>query len=58
MQGEIRSRTAEQFAEVERFKTLHAEGQLRSPESVGEFIFHAIGNKKFQNGGFYDIRDL
>lgn len=58
MQGEIRSRTPEQFAEVERFKTLHAEGQLRSPESVAEFIFHAIGNEKFQNGGFYDIRDL
>ncbi len=58
MQDEIRSRTPEQFAEVERFKTFHAEGQLRSPESVADFIFQAVGNEKFQNGGFYDIRDL
>ncbi|MDF7817430.1 SDR family NAD(P)-dependent oxidoreductase [Runella sp. MFBS21] len=58
MQDEIRSRTPEQFAEVERFKALYAEGKLRSPESVATFIDKALGNEKFQNGGFYDIRDL
>ncbi|MFN8347138.1 MAG: SDR family NAD(P)-dependent oxidoreductase [Spirosomataceae bacterium] len=56
MQSSLRSRSAEQFPEVERFRRLYAEGQLRSPRSVAAFLYQAVGNEDFQNGGFYDIR--
>lgn len=40
MQALIRTSTAEQFPEVERFRQLHKEGKLRQPEHVARYLLH------------------
>lgn len=58
MQTNLRTLDSSQFSQVERFQRLFAEGQLRSPASVATFLYQAVGNPQFENGGFYDIRNF
>ncbi|HAK78833.1 MAG TPA: hypothetical protein DCR35_13810 [Runella sp.] len=58
MQTTLRTLDSSQFSQVERFQRLFAEGQLRSPASVATFLYQAVGNPQFENGGFYDIRSF
>lgn len=58
MQTTLRALDNSQFSQVERFQRLFAEGQLRSPASVATFLYQAVGNPQFENGGFYDIRSF
>lgn len=58
MQTTLRTLDSSQFSQVERFQRLFAEGQLRSPASVATFLYRAVGNPQFENGGFYDIRSF
>jgi benzil reductase ((S)-benzoin forming) len=58
MQTTLRTLDSAQFSQVRRFQRLFTEGQLRSPASVAMFLYQAVGNPQFENGGFYDIRNF
>ncbi|KHE68599.1 (S)-benzoin forming benzil reductase [Halobacillus sp. BBL2006] len=59
MQGEIRSSSAEQFAEVDKFKQLKEEGKLRSPEEVAAVLMDLINQPDdIENGKVYKLYDL
>lgn len=57
MQAEIRSMSEAEFPHVERFRSLHADDQLLSPEEAAEAIWRVLDGG-FENGAVLDIRDL
>ncbi|MCP3026802.1 (S)-benzoin forming benzil reductase [Halobacillus sp. A5] len=59
MQGEIRASEESAFADVNKFKKLKEEGQLRSPDTVAEVLLNVISKEKtIENGKVYKLYDL
>ncbi|WP_082234763.1 (S)-benzoin forming benzil reductase [Halobacillus massiliensis] len=59
MQGEIRTSSEEDFAEVENFKKLKEEGKLRSPQTVAQVLMKLLASpEKIQNGHVHKLYDL
>jgi benzil reductase ((S)-benzoin forming) len=59
MQGEIRSSSKESFANVEKFRKLKEEGDLRSPDDVASVLMNLLREpKKIENGKVYKLYDL
>jgi hypothetical protein len=58
MQAEIRSTAASSFPNVERFRQLHADGELADPAEVGARIWAAAMATDWHNGAIIDIRKL
>lgn len=56
MHGEIRQAEASDFPSVERFRDLHADGELGDPVDVARRIRAAVDS--LQNGAVVDLRDL
>ncbi|MEX2279242.1 MAG: SDR family NAD(P)-dependent oxidoreductase [Acidimicrobiia bacterium] len=56
MQGEIRQTDASDFPSVERFRALHADGELGDPVDVARRIRAAVD--ALSNGAVVDLRDL
>jgi benzil reductase ((S)-benzoin forming) len=57
MQAEIRDTSEHDFPNVERFRTLHADGDLRDPEDAARRIW-ALLDEDHENGAVLDVRDL
>lgn len=58
MQKVIRSRTKEQFRDVETFRKYKEDGMLRDPIRVGEVLVNLmINNDKIRNGNIYHVSD-
>lgn len=57
MQAEIRSMSQDQFPNVERFRALHEEGDLVSPEDAADAVWRVL-DSDFDNGAVLDVRDL
>lgn len=55
MQAEIRSSSAHDFPEVERFRSLHAESALRAPDEVARDLWRLLTGD-FENGAVLDLR--
>ncbi|WP_181349285.1 (S)-benzoin forming benzil reductase [Thalassobacillus sp. CUG 92003] len=59
MQGEIRSASKDEFAEVEKFKELKEAGKLESPETVAAVLFDLLQKPdEIENGRVYKLYDL
>lgn len=58
MQAEIRSTEASAFPNVERFRQLHASGELADPGEVGARIWAAALATDWENGAIIDIRKM
>ena len=58
MQGQIREKTAHEFPDVERFRTMKNDGALRDAHDVARDIVSLIGQHRLTNGGNFDIREL
>jgi hypothetical protein len=58
MQAEIRSSDVGDFPEVERFRSMHAEGGLADPTDVGRRIWELASKPTWANGAVLDLRDL
>jgi NAD(P)-dependent dehydrogenase (short-subunit alcohol dehydrogenase family) len=56
MQREIRQTVSSAFPSVERFRQLHAEGELRDPGAVARRVRAVLGG--LENGAVVDLRDL
>jgi len=56
MQARIRSTAPRDFPEVERFRSLHAEGALRAPDEVARDLWRLLAGD-FENGAVLDLRD-
>jgi benzil reductase ((S)-benzoin forming) len=56
MQAQIRSTPERDFPEVDRFRTLQAEGALRAPAEVARDLW-ALLTGEFENGAVLDLRD-
>ncbi|MDX1449066.1 MAG: SDR family NAD(P)-dependent oxidoreductase, partial [Acidimicrobiia bacterium] len=56
MQSEIRQTDPSDFPNVERFRTLHAEGELRDPAAVAARIRSVV--EGLESGAVVDLRDL
>ena len=56
MQEQIRATEAQDFPEVERFRQLHAEGELREPEEVARDLWAAVEGD-LATGSVIDLRD-
>lgn len=56
MQEEIRASAAADFPELERFRALHADGQLREPRAVAAELW-ALRERALPNGAVLDLRD-
>lgn len=57
MQEEIRAMDARDFPQVERFRELHAAGQLRDPAQVAREIWALLERDDWANGAVVDLRD-
>ncbi|MEM7410530.1 MAG: SDR family NAD(P)-dependent oxidoreductase [Myxococcota bacterium] len=57
MQRDIRAMTEEAFPDVERFRELHREGALRSPEEAARDLWKLVVEDRFDNGATLDLRD-
>lgn len=57
MQGQIRSMTESHFPQVEKFRGLHRDGELRDPEGVAREIWSLL-DRDLENGVVLDLRDL
>jgi benzil reductase ((S)-benzoin forming) len=55
MQAEIRSTSARDFPEVERFRSLHDEGALRAPDDVARDLWRLLAGE-FENGAVLELR--
>ena len=55
MQAQIRGTAARDFPEVERFRQLHADGELRAPDAVARQLWELLGSD-FENGSVLDLR--
>ena len=58
MQAQIRSSDAASFPNVERFRSLHADGHLSDPAEVGAKIWRAALSSEWANGSILDVRNL
>lgn len=58
MQEDIRSSTAEAFAEVEKFKEFKEKGMLRDTEIVAKGLLKLILETDFESGKVYHVNDL
>jgi len=58
MQAVVRSRDAAEFPDVERFRQMSAEGQLRSPDEVAAEILRFEREGRLTPGGVLDLRTL
>ncbi|WLR47674.1 (S)-benzoin forming benzil reductase [Halobacillus litoralis] len=59
MQGEIRSSSEDAFADVEKFRKLKEEGELRSPDEVANVLMNLLEEPdKIENGQVYKLYDL
>lgn len=58
MQSQVRAVSAEAFPDVERFRTMKADGTLRPAADVARDIVQLIANGKLTNGGIFDIRNM
>lgn len=58
MQAQVRSASDAQFPDVERFRTMKADGTLRPADDVARDIIRLIGGGKLTNGGNFDIREM
>lgn len=58
MQGVVRSASAEDFADVERFRKMKAEGALRAPEEVAADILRLEAEGLLRGEGVLDLREL
>ena len=56
MQEQIRGAAARDFPEVERFRRLHSEGELRSPEEAARDLWAAL-QRGLPNGSVIDLRN-
>lgn len=57
MQAEIRSCSADQFPDIEKFRTLKSKGQLVSPEETAIGIVGILLSEKFGQDSVMDVRD-
>jgi NAD(P)-dependent dehydrogenase (short-subunit alcohol dehydrogenase family) len=58
MQGEIRGTSAEQFADVERFRAMKAEGKLRDAGDVAADILRLEAQGRLVGDAVLDLREL
>lgn len=58
MQAEIRESRRQTFPEVDRFRSLHADGDLADPEDIGGRIWSLALSDAWENGAVLDIRQL
>jgi len=58
MQSAVRSATAEDFADVERFRQMKAEGALRPAEDVAADILRAEGEGQLASDSVLDLRQI
>ncbi|WP_431800328.1 SDR family NAD(P)-dependent oxidoreductase [Halobacillus andaensis] len=59
MQGEIRAAAESAFADVDKFKKLKEEGQLRSPSAVADVLMKLLSEEEsIDNGRVYKLYDL
>ncbi len=58
MQGVVRDLSAKDFADVERFRQMKAEGVLRAAEDVAADILRAEGEGRLKGDAVQDLRDL
>ena len=58
MQAQVRSISADEFPDVDRFRVMKAEGALKPAEEVAGAILKLDSAGAFCNGGVYDIREL
>jgi NAD(P)-dependent dehydrogenase (short-subunit alcohol dehydrogenase family) len=58
MQGEIRGMEPAQFADVERFRAMKAEGALRTAEDVAADILRLEGEGRLVGDAVLDLRQL
>ncbi|MDQ0158744.1 SDR family NAD(P)-dependent oxidoreductase [Alkalibacillus salilacus] len=59
MQGEIRSATTDEFKDVDNFKQLKDNNQLRSPKEVADLLQNLINDQEqLENGRVYRVYDL
>ncbi len=58
MQGEIREKSAHEFPDVERFRNMKKDGDLRSAHDVAHDIVKLIEQGRLTNGGNFDIREM
>lgn len=57
MQAEIRSSSADQFPEIEKFRNLKEKGQLVSPEEAAASIVGILLSETFGQDSIMDVRD-
>ena len=58
MQAEIRRSEHEAFPNVERFRSMHDEGQLADPTHVGGRIWQVATTGQWDNGAIVDLRQF
>lgn len=58
MQAQIREASVDRFSAVERFRQLHAEGQLLAPELVAQLLIELIEKQDTQSEVCLDLRSL
>jgi benzil reductase ((S)-benzoin forming) len=58
MQSTVRSASAEDFADVERFRAMKAEGQLRPAADVAADILRLEGEGRLKGEAVQDLRQL
>ena len=58
MQTQIRSRRREHFKQVDKFRQLHASGDLAPADNVAAALIRRVLEATFANGGRYDLREL
>ncbi len=58
MQAQVRSVSESDFPDVERFRTMKADGTLRDANAVARDIIKLIEGNRLSNGGNFDIREL
>ena len=58
MQADIRRSEHEAFPNVERFRSMHDEGQLADPTHVGGRIWQVATTGQWDNGAIVDLRQF
>jgi benzil reductase ((S)-benzoin forming) len=58
MQGIVRSASAQDFSDVERFRQMKSEGTLRQPEEVAADILRAEAEGRLRGEAVLDLREL
>ncbi len=58
MQEKIRSCSAQQFAQVDKFLTLKESGALHPPTRAATALIRLLLDGRFKNGGRYDLREM